>query len=109
LARVAWYLANSKKTTHPVGQKEPNAFALYDMHGNVLQWCWDWHEGDYYSKSLTENPDGPTQGAGRVLRGSSWGNDPGTCTSAFRNWNVPGNRYYFAGLRVVVAPVFRTQ
>src|SRR5476649_2950280 len=78
LDRVAWHSGNSKKTTHPVGQKEPNAFELYDMHGNVWQWCQDWWEHDY-SKSSSENPQGPSHGTQRVLRGGAWDIKPIGC------------------------------
>ncbi len=108
LARVAWYRANSNNTTHPVGQKDPNAFGLYDMHGNVLQWCQDWHGEDYYRKSEAENPQGPAQGWARVLRGGSWNYRPGDCRSAHRDEEDPRARYYPLGFRVLVAPAFRT-
>ena len=100
LARVAWYYANSKNTTHPVGQKEPNAFGLYDMHGNVWQWFQDWYAADYYGKAPAENPEGPAQGAFRVLRGCSWVVIPMACRSACRSRSDPGGRDRHVGFRV---------
>ena len=108
LERVAWYVANAKNTTHPVGQKEPNFFGLYDMHGNVWVWNQDLYGGDYYSKSSTENPEGPAQGGDRVLRGGSWRRSPMDFRSAYRLRRTPGFRNYIIGFRVVVVPVFRT-
>ena len=108
LDRVAWYGANSKSTTHPVGQKEPNVFGLYDMHGNIWQWCQDFYGEDYYGKSEAENPQGPTQGAFRVLRGGSWYGGPVYCRSAGRFGSGPGGRSYGVGFRVALAPAFRT-
>lgn len=107
LDRVAWYYANSKSTTHPVGQKEANPFGLYDMHGNVWQWCQDCFGEDYYGKSEAENPQGPDQGAVRLLRGGSCYGYPMYCRSASRYGHSPGNRGDGIGFRVLV-PSFRT-
>jgi formylglycine-generating enzyme required for sulfatase activity len=101
LDRVAWYYANSKSSTHPVGKKDPNAFGLYDMHGNVWQWCQDWWE-DNYLHAAPADPQGPAQGGTRVLRGGSWGNLPVDCRSAYRFSYDPDFRYQYFGFRVVV-------
>ena len=99
---------SSKSTTHPVGQKEPNAFGLYDMHGSIWQWCQDWWEDDY-SQSSSENPQGPTHGVDRVERGGCWGNDPLLCRSAYRSKCNPDGHAATIGFRVVVALASRTQ
>jgi len=108
LARVAWYYGNSKNTTHPVGQKEANIFGLYDMHGNIWQWCQDWYGEDYYGKSETENPQGPDQGAVRLLRGGSWFFNLVYCRSAYRLRHYPVLRSNNVGFRIVLVPAFRT-
>ena len=107
LDRVGWYGANSKKTTHPVGQKEANVFGLYDMHGNVLQWCEDFY-GEYPNEAVID-PKGPAEGAAFVVRGGSWGNGPGGCRSADRYFSLHSYRIASFGFRVVVvAPSSRT-
>ena len=108
LDRVAWYVANSKGTTHPVGQKEANIFGLYDMHGNVLQWYQDWYGEDYYGKSTTENPQAPARRAVRLMRGGSWSIDPVYCRSASRCRTNPDGRDRNIGFRVVLGPAFST-
>jgi sulfatase modifying factor 1 len=108
LDRVAWYLANSKGATHPVGQKEPNAFNLYDLHGNVWQWCQDWYSNDYYGKSETENPQGPAKGTAHVLRGGAWICYSSGCGSTHRAGRPSLVREEHIGFRVVVVPAFRS-
>ncbi len=72
LDSVAWYEGNSGGRTHPVGQKLPNGYGLYDMLGNVWEWCWDWYDDGYYGRSPSRDPRGPESGTSRVLRGGSW-------------------------------------
>ncbi len=71
---VAWYDSNSGRQTHPVGQKQPNGLGIYDMSGNVWEWCQDWYGDGYYESSPKDNPQGPSSGSRRVLRGGSWYN-----------------------------------
>ena len=94
LGNYAWYGQNSRGVTHPVGEKQPNVFGAYDMHGNVLEWCWDWYDVRYYEKLNRVgvlDPIGPATGSLRVTRGGGWGHGhrQGLCRSAGRNPNNP--------------------
>jgi formylglycine-generating enzyme required for sulfatase activity len=102
LDRVAWYSSTSTHPPQPVGQKQPNTFGLYDMHGNVFQWCQDWWEDNYYGKSPSIDPEGPAQGEDRLLRGGCWCTDSSSCRSAYRSRYGPGYRCHYIGFRVVV-------
>jgi formylglycine-generating enzyme required for sulfatase activity len=99
LSRVGWYYGNSGGNTHPVGQKQPNAWGLHDIHGNVWEWCQDWYD-DYPLGHFTD-PFGPPSGSVRVFRGGSWHSDAGVCRSAYRNFGDPGRCYSYLGFRLL--------
>jgi formylglycine-generating enzyme required for sulfatase activity len=84
LKDYAWYGENSSATTRPVGQKKPNAWGLYDMHGNVAEWCNDHYAENYYQQSPEKDPRGPVEGKERVLRGGAWNSSAESCRSAYR-------------------------
>jgi formylglycine-generating enzyme required for sulfatase activity len=104
LKQYAWYSDNSEETTHPVGQKQPNAWGLYDMHGNVWEWVQDWYEEWYYSDSPGSDPKGPSFGSYRVLRGGGWHFDARLCRSADRFNYAPVNRNRSLGFRLALSP-----
>jgi len=96
---TGWYSDNSGATTHPVGQKPANAWGLYDMHGNVWEWCWDWYD-DYPSGAQTD-PVGASSGSYRVLRGGCWFIPAQYARSAWRSGNLPNDRGDNLGFRVL--------
>jgi formylglycine-generating enzyme required for sulfatase activity len=100
---VAWHDGNSGRKTHPVAQKRANGLGLYDMSGNVYEWCQDWYDEEYYRNSPRNNPQGPSSGSYRVARGGSWNYIAGDCRSANRSRDSPGGRYGSLGFRLVLA------
>jgi formylglycine-generating enzyme required for sulfatase activity len=100
LGQYAWYSANSQGQTHPVGEKQPNAFGLYDMHGNIWEWCWDGFDSDYYKQSPAVDPPGPGSAARRVFRGGSWNVVPQGARSASRNRLEPAGQFSILGFRL---------
>ena len=112
LGEYAWYQNHTDSQPHPVGQKKPNAWGLYDMHGNVWQWCQDWYARGYYAESPTDDPNGPVTGSCHVFRGGSWNFPAGNCQSWERNIGCNGGprnvnlspqfRYFDVSFRVCV-------
>jgi formylglycine-generating enzyme required for sulfatase activity len=103
---VAWYENNSSSRTHPVGQKQPNELGIYDMSGNVFEWCQDLYGG--YSSSSQTNPKGPSSGSYRVLRGGSWKSDARYCRVSYRGCYYPHYPNTDFGFRLVCSPDLNT-
>ena len=101
LDQVGWYAQNSGGETHEVGLLLPNAFGLYDMSGNVFEWCEDWLGN--YTAADQKNPRGPAEGVSRVVRGGDWGYDPRRCRPAYRFYGRPGTRDFHLGFRLALS------
>ena len=111
LKEVGWYDLNSHRETKEVGLKAANDFGLFDMSGNVWEWCWDWRSDKYYQecfdKGIVKDPTGPPSGTNRVIRGGAWGNAPRYCRVAYRDFNHPAYRNNYLGFRLVLSLQFK--
>jgi formylglycine-generating enzyme required for sulfatase activity len=97
--RVAWYYSNSGKTVHPVGSKIANEIGIFDMSGNVWEWCSDWY--GQYSAVVQSDPHGPASGTSKVIRGGSWINDESICRVSLRSYTIPTGSGNGLGFRIV--------
>jgi len=101
LVKYAWFRKNSGKSTHPVGELAPNPWGLYDVHGNVHEWCEDWFDKKYYGISPNKNPTGPKKGLAKALRGGDWGSEDWHCRCASRSLGSPDRRGSRLGFRLI--------
>lgn len=101
VGQYAWYNNNSDQQTQPVGQKLPNPWGLYDMAGNVWEWVGDWYHDAYYARSPAVDPQGPDEGANRVVRGGGWHRFKGSMRATTRDFNSPGRQAPDQGFRLV--------
>lgn len=109
LGDVAWYYDNSCSAggndpnfgVHPVGVKQANELQVFDMSGNVFEWCWDWYNSSYYDNGSSMNPEGPSSGYYRVVRGGGWSNTEDECRNSCRVFTDPGSSYDNCGFRLV--------
>ena len=100
LSCAAWHKKNSKSGTHQVGQKTPNAWGVYDMHGNVWEWCSDWYQT--HKAEVSADPDDLPADIACALRGGSWTSTMDGCRSAYRRWGDPGYQDDLIGFRAVI-------
>ena len=98
---MGWYDKNSGGQTHAVGQKSPNGWGLYEMHGNVWEWVEDWYDSGYYAAGEGVDPKGPRTGTFRVIRGGSWYLNPRLTRVSNRNYSGPAYRNFNGGFRCV--------